>query len=646
MSKAFISHASEQPNRSDPSTSDREQSNAPGGRSWKTGMVAGSGEPLDGALRHRFEQSIGADLGDIRLHRDARAGAAARDFQAAAFTVGRSIVMRPEHYSPGSFSTELLLAHELVHAEQNRRHSKPAHQAIASSSTASEAQARDWSHRIVQGEQLSHAAFSPPGGMISLAPETWFRGDIENAVRPGPGSNLHDLGDGLYLTDNKQVAETYASTRASEGARRGTGGVARVRSVTFERASLGRVLDLTTDSRWLEYVRKPIAGMTPEQMIKRANENYSRFFGQFVSSNKIDLSKYDAIIGPEYVRGGKQICIRNPAKIAEIERLLAPIPRTPSGGGSGGSGQGGSGAKDASSKPKPAAPPKRPTTGGSSGTAKSATSPTPERASARPATSAAPDAPKPATPPRAPTAKTSPFTIQRPVYASRAVQVGARVGAAVATPILLGWMWSSMKKSAAETPSPKREVKEAGGFLKAIRKPDSLKSIDLVSTTMHEYANKGFGEERANLTLEFFKAYAAIDAIQDVSQRRAAIYALIQEALASANELSTMRDNVDQALKLEKDFQKRIDAAVSLESTVLQSSGLLIMYAGIPVEDVSQILSNLKWYAATFRLTLEALKKLKVSIGEAHSADWQLIRKLTAAHQRGCLAGKRTETKP
>jgi hypothetical protein len=232
------------------------------------------------------------------------------------------------------------------------------------------------------------------------------------------------------------------------------------------------------------------------------------------------------------------------------------------------------------------------------------------------------------------------------LYASKTVRVGANIGASVGTPLLLGWMWESMKKSAAETPAPKREIKEAGGFLKAIRKPDSLKSIDLISTTMHEYANGGFGEERAEATLEFFKAYGQIDGIPDVEQRRAAILELLKAAVASANDLSTMSGNIDDALKLEKEFQSRIDDAESLEQAVLYSSAALFYGAGIPVEDISQIMSNLKSYAATFRLTLQALKKLKVSISDAQDSDWRLVGMLKSAHERGALAGKREETGP
>ncbi|MEZ5590061.1 MAG: hypothetical protein R3F53_04895 [Gammaproteobacteria bacterium] len=40
-----------------------------------------------------------------------------------------------------------------------------------------------------------------------------------------------------------------------------------------------------------------------------ANENYGRFFNTFVTQHKINLKQYNAIIGPEFVRGGKQLCI-------------------------------------------------------------------------------------------------------------------------------------------------------------------------------------------------------------------------------------------------------------------------------------------------------------------------------------------------
>jgi hypothetical protein len=36
---------------------------------------------------------------------------------------------------------------------------------------------------------------------------------------------------------------------------------------------------------------------------------YGQYFNEFLRVNKLDLSAYDAVIAPQYVRGGKQLCI-------------------------------------------------------------------------------------------------------------------------------------------------------------------------------------------------------------------------------------------------------------------------------------------------------------------------------------------------
>ncbi len=138
--------------------------------------------------------------------------------------------------------------------------------------------------------------------------EIWFRGQ-STAVPPAkPGAHIHDFGDGLYLTDRLDVAKQYADTRVSQG-----GGKPEILKVNIKTGDLGKVLDLRKDARWAAYLDKPtIPGrpeMTPRALIKLSNENYFSFFKQFLKLHKIDISKFDSVIGPELVRGGNQMCI-------------------------------------------------------------------------------------------------------------------------------------------------------------------------------------------------------------------------------------------------------------------------------------------------------------------------------------------------
>jgi hypothetical protein len=80
--------------------------------------VRASGHPLDPASRAFFEPRFGTDLGDVRVHTDSQAAAAARALHADAFTFGSDVVFARGRYQPHSDDGRRLLAHELVHVQQ------------------------------------------------------------------------------------------------------------------------------------------------------------------------------------------------------------------------------------------------------------------------------------------------------------------------------------------------------------------------------------------------------------------------------------------------------------------------------------------------------------------------------------------------
>lgn len=63
----------------------------------------------------------GQRFGDVRIHTDERAGAAARAVRASAFTVGSHIVFAAGAYAPSTSKGRTLLAHELTHVIQQRK---------------------------------------------------------------------------------------------------------------------------------------------------------------------------------------------------------------------------------------------------------------------------------------------------------------------------------------------------------------------------------------------------------------------------------------------------------------------------------------------------------------------------------------------
>lgn len=78
----------------------------------------GGGEPLEGGLRSEMEGRLGADFGDVRIHRDATASDSAKAVSANAYTVGQDVVFRSDRWDPSSSEGKRTLAHELTHVVQ------------------------------------------------------------------------------------------------------------------------------------------------------------------------------------------------------------------------------------------------------------------------------------------------------------------------------------------------------------------------------------------------------------------------------------------------------------------------------------------------------------------------------------------------
>jgi hypothetical protein len=92
---------------------------AGGGQSPVLDVVGrGGGEPLAPDLRSEMEGRLGADFGDVRVHRDAAASDSAKSVSANAYTVGQDVVFRSDQWNPTSSEGKRTLAHELTHVVQ------------------------------------------------------------------------------------------------------------------------------------------------------------------------------------------------------------------------------------------------------------------------------------------------------------------------------------------------------------------------------------------------------------------------------------------------------------------------------------------------------------------------------------------------
>ncbi|HKR23685.1 MAG TPA: DUF4157 domain-containing protein [Allosphingosinicella sp.] len=84
-------------------------------------VLAGSGAPLEPALRHDMERRFGEDFSAVRVHAGAAAARSAEEVRARAYTVGSDIVLAAGQ----SLRDRGLLAHELAHVAQGARSASP-----------------------------------------------------------------------------------------------------------------------------------------------------------------------------------------------------------------------------------------------------------------------------------------------------------------------------------------------------------------------------------------------------------------------------------------------------------------------------------------------------------------------------------------
>jgi hypothetical protein len=94
------------------------------------GTLNSSGQPLPDADRKFFEQRMGHNFSNVKLHTDEAAAQSAQSINALAYTTGNNIVFNTEQYSPGTDSGKKLMAHELTHVVQQSQ-GLPAIQRIA-----------------------------------------------------------------------------------------------------------------------------------------------------------------------------------------------------------------------------------------------------------------------------------------------------------------------------------------------------------------------------------------------------------------------------------------------------------------------------------------------------------------------------------
>ena len=118
------------------------------------------GRPLDNSTRSFMEPRFGNDFSGVRVHTDPLAAESARAVDAHAYTVGQHIVFDSGRYDPHSTSGQQLLAHELVHTQQQHGLQRSA-DALPLNATG------EYQHLEREAETVSRAVMNQPAPSAS-----------------------------------------------------------------------------------------------------------------------------------------------------------------------------------------------------------------------------------------------------------------------------------------------------------------------------------------------------------------------------------------------------------------------------------------------------------------------------------------------
>jgi uncharacterized protein DUF4157 len=206
-------------------TSDAETRGTPGKRTLvEQADAAGGGAPLPGGLRGKFEGSLGADLGGVRVHTGGASAEAADALGARAYAVGPHIHFARGAFDPASRGGERLLAHEVAHTVQQGGAAGPPQTKLAVSAPgdAHEVEADRAAARMIAGAPVRVSAGAATAIARSPAGDTGqdhgeiydSSGDAHAAVGTAGGSSQAPLPrarDGQVFQSRNTAVATWGN---------------------------------------------------------------------------------------------------------------------------------------------------------------------------------------------------------------------------------------------------------------------------------------------------------------------------------------------------------------------------------------------------------------------------------------------------
>jgi hypothetical protein len=558
-------------------------------------VLHSSGQALDAETRAFMEPRFGRDFSGVRVHTDAMAASSAQQLHSLAFTVGEEIVFGSGQYAPKNRFGRGLLAHELAHVVQTQSTSSKMGMALAiQPDDAAERQADSVGRQVAMGLPLRDWNPATPPSVLNLAPETWFRGEVEGLASAKDGGVVHDLGDGTYFSDRMDVAKQYAELRSPTDP-----AAARVLTGQVDPKSLGRVLDLTEEADFMKDFN-----FVKTRLGKVSGEPYRNLVENFLTKKGIKLEDFEVVVGPEDIRGGKQMRIRSPQLAAQVRASFAPVKIAGRGGrGPGSTGGGGEGGGEEGGGRGPG-----PRRGGSSGGVQGAGAEgevETEQGTSRRARQV----------PGATESEGGPGIPGRQVAASMALNIGA----GIALGIFQSEFKEKMRRDLAALPRPKIDKRGAAEFLKDSSVKGSMGLLDLFSKNFIPLGQELSTNQQAligRVNLKLVGVALTSGKTSADAERKLRLLDDIANELHEYEELLlTIRDNLEAILEMEEKALSTKKAADDLRD--LLKSGLVIdwlFHEGFTVEEISSMDSNLLHLSVSIDMAFRDAHSLKDTV--------------------------------
>lgn len=171
----------------------------------------GGGQPLTAGTRSFFEGRLGADFGDVRVRTGRDADRAARSLGARAFTVGSTIAFRSNAFRPDTGDGKRLLAHELTHVLQQRRHRSQGHvQRQEQTLMGSRAEQLVDDHTTWYGNLDEAGLGETLLEEYLLAGEAWV---VEDVLDELVSRNVDDVARGIIMAASDEQLRTIAERK-------------------------------------------------------------------------------------------------------------------------------------------------------------------------------------------------------------------------------------------------------------------------------------------------------------------------------------------------------------------------------------------------------------------------------------------------